>query len=510
MRIIIVGAGQVGTQLARYLIDEKHDIALIEENEERARHVSNRLDCMVIHDRGNSIKALEEAGIAKADSLIAVSESDEVNMIICGLAAHYPKLLKIARVRNDEYVRQNFQYQAGTNAAPPMGIDFFIHPDVEAARSALDAIEHGAVGNILSFGNSTFELGTMDIAPGSIFDGLLLKDIRSHIEGDCLVALVERKGESILPGGNTRLEAGDLIYFLSKEQELNDGFKLAGYHEKSIRKIGIVGGGRLGSLIAAGLLSKEKRKPKESKNGIEESEITEKNGKRTKKGGIVSLLKTLVPRSLKKVTIIEQDRALCRELAGRFPDAVILNEDISDESFISEEGIDNLDLIVTATTHQELNIITAVYLKSRGVFRAIAMVDSSGYAAIAKKLGVDVVIPIKNVVVDSILSKLTEGKVKEVHSLGDGSLDILEIEIARGCRAEGHSLRDFSLPEGALVMLVKSQADGDFIPRGDYVYTAGDRIFMIARNGTDTEIENIFGEHEHMDIIKRRPQGEKQ
>jgi trk system potassium uptake protein TrkA len=502
MRIIIVGAGLVGTQVARYLIEEKHNIAIIESNEERARHVSNRLDCMALHDEGNSLSALESAGVAKADALICVTGSDEVNMIICGLAARYPKLLKIARVRNDEYVRRNFQNQVGINNSSPMGIDFFIHPDVEAARSALDAIEHGAVGNILSFSDTPFEIGTMDIAPHSSFDGLIMKDLRIHIEGDSLIILIERNGESILPMGITQLMAGDRIYFLSKEKELNAGFKLAGYPSKPIHKVGIVGGGRLGSLIAMGLLSKEKRKANETRDVDEDGEKI--SGKGKKNGGIIAFLKTLVPRGLRKVMIIERDKGICRELASRFPDALVLNEDISDESFITEEKIDDLDLIVTATDHQELNIITAVYLKSRGVSRAIAMVDSAGYAAIAKQLGVDVVIPQKTVVVDSILSRLigTAGfagggsGIRGVYSLGESNVGILEVEIVPGCSADGNSLKDFHLPEGALVMLVSRKNEEDFIPHGDYIYTAGHRLFVIARNGTEKEIETIFGKAE--------------
>jgi trk system potassium uptake protein TrkA len=487
MRIIIVGAGLVGEQLARHLIQEKHDVSIIESNEERARHVSNRLDCMVLHDEGNSISALEQAGIAKADALVCVTESDEVNMIICGLAMHYTKLLKIARVRNDEYVRRNFQTQLGKEHSA-MGIDFFIHPDVEAARSILDAIEHGAIGNILSFAGTAYELGTIDISAGSPFDGLPLVEFRKVLEGESLVTLVERKGVCILPKGATKLIAGDRIYLLAKEEVLDEGFRLAGITEKPIRKVGIVGGGRLGSLIASGLLFKESEEPKR------------KNGK-----GLFSFIKTLVPKGLKNVVIIEQDYGLCKELAARFPGALILNEDISDESFITEEKIDGLDLIVTATEHQELNIITAVYLKSRGVRRAISTVIGSGYASIARQLGVDVVIPMKSVVVDSILSKLIGGGVKGLHRIGDGNTGILEIEICAGSMAEGKALKDFHLPEGALVMLVdpgtpmedasdKEAGEDDFIPRGDYVYTAGHRILLIAKNGTEMEIKKTFGE----------------
>ncbi|MDR0583315.1 MAG: NAD-binding protein, partial [Treponema sp.] len=156
MRIVIVGAGMVGTQLAKHLIQEKHDVSIIEANEERARHASNRIDCMVIHDEGNSLKALEEAGIARADALVSVTDSDEVNMIICGLAAsRYGRergLLKIARVRNDDYMHLS---RSGDKQV--LGIDHFIHPNMEAARSIIKAIEHGALGDIISFSNTPYE-----------------------------------------------------------------------------------------------------------------------------------------------------------------------------------------------------------------------------------------------------------------------------------------------------------------------------------------------------------------
>jgi len=367
-----------------------------------------------------------------------------------------------------------------------MGIDYFIHPDVEAARSALDAIEHGAVGNILALSGTPYELGTIDIVAGSPFDGLVLKDFHTLIEGDSLITLIERKGKSILPTGTTVLEPGDRIYLLSKEEELNAGFRMAGYPKRPIRKIGIAGGGRLGSLIAMGLLEK-----RTAGNNDEAGKEPEAQKKKTR--NFFSFIKTLIPGSLKRVVIIEQDSGMCRELADRFPGALILNEDISDESFLAEERIDDLDLIVAATEHQELNIITAIFLKSRGVSRAVAMVTSTGHAAIARQLGVDVVIPMKSVVVDSILSRLIGGGIKGIHSLGDGTVGTLEVEIRAGCRAEGFSLKDFALPEGALVMLVNRNAGDDIIPRGDYVYTAGHRLFLIARNGTESEIESIFG-----------------
>ncbi|MFP3090788.1 Trk system potassium transport protein TrkA [Treponema sp. TIM-1] len=466
MRIVIVGAGMVGTQVARYLIQEKHDVSLIEANEERARHASNRLDCLVLQDEGNSINALEEAGIARADALVCVTDSDEVNMIICGLAAsRYPDLLKIARVRNDDYVRLN---RSGERI---LGIDFFVHPDVEASRSVLSAIEHGAMGDVLAFADTPYELGSIDIARGSAFDGFQLNDFRSLVKGESLVTLVEREGESILPTGATVIAAGDRVHILAKEKEMDAIFNLAGGSEKPLRKIGIVGGGRMGALIAEGLLGQESEKQAPA---------------------FFSLLKSLIPKNRRRVIIIEEDYSLCKDLAARFPQALILNEDISDESFVAEERIDDLDLIVTATNDQELNMIAAIYLKSRGVSRAIAMVTGSGYAAIARQLGVDVVIPMKSVVVDSILSHLMGGGVKGVHRIGDGSIDIIEIEIGPSAAVADTPITDFSLPTGGLVMLVNREG-GAFIPRGDYIFRRGDRIVLIAKNSGEMEIERIFG-----------------
>jgi trk system potassium uptake protein TrkA len=484
MRIVIVGAGMVGTQLAKHLIQEKHDVSIIESNEERARHASNRIDCLVIHDEGNSIKALEDAGIARADALVCVTDSDEVNMIICGLAAsRYGRLagrelLKIARVRNDDYMHLS---RSGDKQV--LGIDHFIHPNMEAARSIIKAIEHGAMGDIISFSNTSYELGSIDVAAGSAFDGLALKDYRGLVSAESLVTLIERDDEVLLPSGATILAKGDRLHILARGNELPGIFAFAGDTEKPIRKIGIVGGGRIGALLAEGLFDKD---------GLpDDADYIERRPE--KRNFLFPLLRNLIPHSGRRIVIIEQDYRLCKDLAARFPEALILNEDISDESFVNEEQLDDLDLLVTTTNNQELNIITAVYLKSRGIERTIAMVTGSGYAAMARQLGVDVVVPMKTVVVDSILSCLMGSGVKEVHRIGDGSVDIIEVEIARDAPAADLPISEFRLSAGGLLMLV-NRGGASFIPKGDYVFSEGDHIVLIAKSGSQAEIEKYFGE----------------
>jgi trk system potassium uptake protein TrkA len=493
MRIVVVGAGRVGFSLCQRLVQENHDVSLIESSEERARHASNRLDCRVIHDEGNNTRVLEEADIGKADALVCVTNSDELNMIICGLAARrYPGLIKIARVRNSEYVRfHQAEHQAGPEApgapdSPPkpeppalLGIDHFIHPDVEAARWVLNAVDRGAMGDVLAFSGIPYELGSMDIAAGSALDGLSLADYRKVHPGESLVTLVERRGEAFLPSGATALAAGDRVHIFTRGEEMEAVFKLAGHGGPALRRIGIVGGSQIGILVAEGLLYPERR----------EAELAEPFNIAAREKGVFSFLKTLRPKNKRRIIIIEQDYGLCKELAARFPEALVLNEDISDENFVAEEQLNNLDLIITATGHQELNIITAVYLKSRGVSRAIALASGNGYGIIARQLGVNVVVPMGQVVVDSILSRLSG--LRGVHRLGDGGIGIYEIEIAPETPVTEKPITKFHISSGGLVMLANRGGDS-FIPRGDYVFKAGDRVIVIARHGSEREIEKFF------------------
>jgi trk system potassium uptake protein TrkA len=481
MNIVIVGAGQTGAQLAKYLIQEKHDVSIIESDEYRARHISNRIDCMVIHDNGSSPSALSDAGIKKADALICLTGSDEINMIVCGLAASVreepEKLLKIARVYNDDYLHlSGFDGVHQNDSRQILGIDHFIHPGMEVAGSIIRIIEHGVIGHIFSFSDTPYELGSIHITAGSALDGLVLTDYRRLVTHESIVTLVERENDVMLPSGSTVLKSGDRVHILADGKNLPEIYKFAGDIQRPIKKIGIAGGGKLGSLIAEGLLD-DSRNLSAAQNLIKH--IFD-----------FPLLKNFAQKKY-DIVIIEQDSRLCNELAARFPDALILNEDISDESFTGEEELDDLDCLITTTTNEELNIITAVYMKSRGIARTIALVTGSGHAVMARHLGVDVVIPVQSVVVDSILSHLMGSSVKEVRSLGDGNIDLIEIEIGKDAPVIDKPISAFRFSAGGLLLLVNRGGES-FIPKGDYVFKEGDRIVLITRAGSQSEIEKYL------------------
>jgi trk system potassium uptake protein TrkA len=488
-RVIIIGAGKIGTQLAAYLIQEKHDVAIIENNPERAGHASNRLDCLVIRDDGNNPRSLEDAGIARADALVCATDSDEINMVISGIAeTRYPALLKIACVRNREYLAMNGPDNRaggeGGNRPKVLGVDFFVHPDVEAARSAVNAIEHGAVGDILSFDGADYELGSIEIAKNSALDGLALRNYRDIVPGETLVTLVERGGSGFLPDGSAVLKSGDRVHIFAGRDDMRRVFGLCGSAARTLGRIGIAGGGETGMLIAESLLRG---------GGGTAGEVSGASGFFRRKGkSVLSFLKHFAVKRKHSLVLIENDYEASRELAERFPDALVLNEDISDENFIAEESLNGLDLIVTATGDQALNVITALYLKARGVKRAIAMVKSDGYGAIARRLGVDVVISIKSVVVDAILSRLGGGGVTGVHRLGAGAIDVFEMEIKSGMPIVDRPITDFRVSGGGLLMHVNRDGKS-FIPHGGYVFRAGDRIVVLVKNSSEKELEKFFG-----------------
>lgn len=480
MRVIIIGAGNTGTQLAKYLINEKHDVTIIESDEDRARHVSNRLDCIVIHDNGNKLKALDDAGILKADALVCVTDSDELNMITCGLAASLftertGALLKIARVRGDEYIHME-QF----NGRQVLGVDLFIHPGIEAARSIIEVIEHGVIGDIFSFSDTPYEMGSINIAAGSAMDGLVLSGFRRLVTYESLVTLVIRKDDVMLPSGSTVLKSGDIVHILADSKNLPEIYKLAGDVQSPIRKIGIVGGGKMGSLIAEGILDQ---------NSIINQN---KRNKKTPKKSFFNFPKfSAFKNAARRVVIIEQDSRLCNELAARFPSALILNEDMSDENTVNEEVFTDIDCLITTTANEEINIITAVYMKSRGIARTIALVTGSGHAAMARHLGVDVVIPMQSVVVNSILSHLMGSSIKELRSVGNDNFDLLEIEINKNAPITGSPITSFRLSSGSLLLLVNRGGDS-FIPKGDYIFHEGDRIVLLTGAGSKAEIDKYF------------------
>lgn len=477
MNIVIVGAGFTGVQLARRLINERNEVAIIDNDEEVVRHVSNSLDCSVILADGNSLETLEEAGIAKADALVCVSSSDEVNMITCSLVdAVYPDVLKIARVRNFAYymntekVHKKHAETFSGKHRPLYGIDFMIHPDVEAAQAIVQAVESGAVSDVVSFENSDYELTRINIEKGSKIAGMTLQSIRGLSKVPFLVAYVESMGTPRLPSGQTTLVAGDCIGVLTKKGEITKILELCGTEIETIDKIALVGAGKIGSLIAEKLITNSKKK---------------------------FILSRLFGKSAKvnsNFAIIDLDKELAKEAAEKFPSAKVYCGDITDENFLYEENLTTYDLIICATHNHELNMVGAAYLESLGVGHTVALVENAPFAEIARKLGVDVPVPLRDSVVDSILSHLRGKTVTGVHTISSGSLEIVELTLPLDSKLIGKTLMQISDPGAFLVMLVKKAGTEVYeIPTGSTTIDANDQMIIIVDADKSKKILASFG-----------------
>ncbi|MBQ6246747.1 MAG: NAD-binding protein [Kiritimatiellae bacterium] len=469
MRTVIVGAGFTGIQLARSLVAEGGRVALIDNDSERTRHARDILDCEVIEAEGNSPETLDAAGVADADALVALTEDDEVNMIVCSLAdAVYPDVLKIARVRNYAYYTRTeaMSLRRHDGAARPLfGIDRMLNPDVEAADAISNVIEHGTVGNVIDLGGG-HGVVSLQVSPGSPLDGTPLGQLPRR---DHLIAWAETSDGPLLPSGNTVLHAGDRIGIVAPLADIPDLASSAASlsAESAPRRIAVFGAGRIGSLVVDRLAS-------------------------TRRSGWWRNLFDPAGQD-RGLLLVDPDQERCREAARRFEGVRVICGDVTEADLVHEEALDECDLVVAASHNHERNLILSAYLKSRGARRSIALTASAEFDDIAVKLGVDVAVPLRDTVVDSILGNLRGRSVKAVHSVCNRAFEIVECDVAADGKAAGKALKDLPKGENFLVLLVRDAEDGQFqIPDGGTVLNAGSRAVIAVRAG-DRRAVRIFG-----------------
>lgn len=475
MKIVIIGAGFTGIQLARLLIRENNDVTLIDNNEDVTQNVSNSLDCELLIADGNNLETLEKVGIEKTDALICVTENDEVNMITCSLVdAVYPNVLKIARVRNYAYYINSANAKLAHansfsgNHRPLYGIDYMIHPDVEAADAVSEAFENGAIGNVVTFDNSDLQIIRIQIAEDSVFANHKLMAVRTLTSTPFLITYVEINGESVLPDGNTVLQPGCTIGILLNKENQNEILKMCGSKKKEFKKIVIVGAGRIGRLIAGKIIDQKKK----NKFNIFGNNIL----KRTQ-----------------DVVIIDSNEQLTQIAHEKYPSARVFTADATDENFLVDEGITNFDLVISATHNHELNMVMASYLESLGVGQSISLVSSSAFVPIAQKLGIDVAVPLKDVIVDSIMSHLRGKAVKEVHTITNSELEIIECEISKNSKVIGKSAKEIADSSKFLVLLKRSELAEYEIVGGNTTFAEKDHLVLIAYSEFSKSVLEFFG-----------------
>ncbi|AEI13909.1 TrkA-N domain protein [Flexistipes sinusarabici DSM 4947] len=445
MKVIVVGAGEVGYHLAEQLIKENKDVVLIDKNINKVKYAQTHLDCMVVKGEGTDMDIIRSLDIEKDDIFIAVTDSDEVNLITCFLVSSELKLkTKIARVRRLDYSRSNLLQNNY------VGVDFVVNPELEAARSIVNTIQQGVTAGTTTFESGNLQLRDLFIHKDSILNGASVKDIRQKISEDYLITGILRKNDIIIPKGDTKVYEGDHLFVTGERDGVNRFLSKSGVIFKRLKHIVIVGGGRTGKFVAEYLASIDKN-----------------------------------------VKLIEKDYNKCKQIAEQIPDITVIHADISDESIFDEEDLGSFDLMLSVTDNEELNILTSVYAKESGIKKTISLVSKVNYLNMAAKLGIDSTISPKISSANAILKHIRKGNIKGVYSLFDGKAEIIEFTIQPKSKHKNVPIKNLALPKNSLIVAI-NRNNKNIIPDGNFILDEGDNLILFAKKSAIDKIEEFI------------------
>lgn len=443
MKIIVIGAGKVGCQIAQTLSSENHDIVIIEKDNIIQQSAQNSLDAMVILGNGANVLTLEEAGIKKTDMLIAVTSSDEVNMLACMIAKQFGVPKKIARIRNPEYLHTSIL------SREKLGIDFAINPERATAKEIVKLFKSPInVSQVQDFAEGKVKLIEFNIEKYFPFLNQQLKNI--SFKYPVLVAAIYRDNKIIIPDGEEKIILGDNLYVLVEKDNflgLNEFF-----NEKPLdmQNVMILGGNRI---------------------AIQTALILAKLGINTK--------------------LIERDKEKCDKIAELLPHSLIINGDGTNIDLLKSEGIKTTDGFVAVTGYDEYNLLVALLAKHLGTKKVIAKIDRSNYIPILEKIGVDAVVNPRIITTSAILQFIRKGEIVSLTLLKEGKAEVIELMVHSNSKIINKPLRNANLPKNSIIGAV-IRKDRVIIPHGDDTIQAQDKIIIFALSSAIKKIEKIF------------------
>ncbi len=462
MKVVIVGGGRLGVHIAKELIAEKHDVVLIDRDADAAKSASNELDCLVIHDDGSQPEVLKKAGAGKATWLLALTGSDEVNIVSCSLVAvEFPQIRTVARVDNPFYSQLN-KIQRKV-----LGMDVLINPSIETAETVARIVDEGFAEDVIPLHSGQLQLRHLAVEEIPRFVNHSLQEIRSQAHCDFLIVAVVRGRNLEIPTGENRLLPGDWIYVLGTPEALDELLgQIAGIRQP-IRKIFILGATKVSEGLIKNLLSKEKDRGE---------------GSRSRSG----------TQRQRRITFIDSNREVCKALARKYQNVEVLCADATDEGLLEEVGLPMADLVVCATESQTFNILTAQLAKSLGARKSLAITLNDRYQILGSTLEVDALISIKNVVAANILQLLRRAQIRTIHDFFEDDVEIVELVITPDSPVVGQTLMAIALPKGILVAYILKGSEM-VVPKGGSTLNHGDSVGFILHKNAIPELELKFG-----------------
>ncbi len=447
MKITIIGAGKVGIEIAHRLSEEGHDVIVIDRDDSQLAKISETLDVLTVKGNGSSSQLLKDIGVSDSDLLVAVTDSDEINMIACMTAKRVGVAKTIARIRDPDYVRDLII------SKEDLGIDLVINPDYAASQEIARLLTLRLAVHTEHFANGRVQMAELAVEDTNTqFANRKIQDI--EIPRSCLIVGISRKGEMIIPGGKDCIKPNDTLYVLGNAESINKVCTKFKRRRQRVQNVMIMGGGRAGFYLAEKL----------SSSGI-------------------------------KVKVIEQNLARCHELANRLTDVLIIKGDGTDVDLLKREGIHETDSFVAVTGFDEENLLMALLAKQLGAKRVIAKVSRPSYAPLVERLGVDAAISPRLITISEILRFIRGGRLLSLVLLLNEQAEVIEVIVQPGSRIVGRPLRASGLPKGVIIGAI-SRGDQVIIPKGDEVIRALDRLVVFALGHVVHTVEALCSREE--------------
>ncbi|MDH4215615.1 MAG: Trk system potassium transporter TrkA [Gallionella sp.] len=450
MKILILGAGQVGSTVAENLVGEANDITVVDSDGDKLRLLQDRLDLRTLTGNAAHPSTLERAGIADTDILLAVTQSDEVNLVACKLAASlYNTPTRIARIRSTDYLRREEVFSADNFC-----VNFSICPEQILTEYIVKLIEFPEALQVLEFAGGKASLVAVRAFEGGPLVGNPLSFLRSHMpQVEARVAAIFRKDRPLIPEGDTVIEDGDEIFFIAATDHIRSVLSEMRRMDKPSKRVMIVGGGNIGRRLASALESRY------------------------------------------QVKLVDHNKKSCEKLAGELSNTLVLNGDGTDEKLMQQEHIDEIDVFCALTNDDENNIMSALLAKQGGARKVIALINRSAYVELVQGGKIDIAVSPAQVTIGSLLAYVRQGDVAVVHSLRRGAAEALEL-VAHGDRQSsrviGRRIEEIDLPKGATIGAI---VRGDQVIMGhhDTLIEAEDHIIVFVTDKRMVKkVEKLF------------------
>jgi trk system potassium uptake protein TrkA len=445
LKIIIVGAGEVGFHIAQKLSAENQDVVLIDKDPKQINRINENLDVQAILGSGTSPQMLRTSGITEADILVAATDSDEVNLIACLLARNLnPYTVKVARLRNPEYLQEKNLLNQEL-----LGIDQIINPESVMVETIRNLMMVPGASDVIDFEGGRVKLIGITIKPGSPFDGCQLLSFKG-MEGKMLVGAVVRGEQVFIPHGEDTILANDLVYLVVRSDELASIFRFFTIKDEELRRVIIVGGGETGTALATAL---------------DQTKIN--------------------------VKIIEKDSKKCTALSETLQRVIVINGDGTDRNLLQEENISDCDFMVAITGDDESNVLMSLLGKGMGAKRNITRINKLSYIPLVSAIGIDSVVSSRLSAIRAILQYIRRGKIISVAPLKGEHAEAIEAEALETSDIVNVPLSEVKFPKGALVGAVVRGGE-IIIPRGDTVIRPKDRLIIFTLHKVVPKLEKLL------------------